>query len=75
VFFFCRWGINAERLGGHDAGVALSLAFAASALAYLSVALAAADVTLLLFRKGGRPQVAVALLLSLVPLGFLALRR
>jgi hypothetical protein len=75
VFFACRWGINAQGLGARDAGIALSLAFASSAAAILSMALAVVDAGLLLLVRGSRRLVALALLLSLAPLAFLALSR
>lgn len=74
-FFVSRWGINAPGLGGHDAGLALTLSFVAGLATYACAALAVLSALLLvvaLVRGRGQLVHALALAAAAAPLVYLA---
>ncbi len=76
AFFLSHWGINAEPLGRHDAGIALALAFASAYAVYASLGLAGLAAAATLAAAVTRQPVRLGLLtltVSLLPLGYLLL--
>lgn len=77
IFFVGFWGRNAEALGAHDLGWALTLAFTVPVALYASMLLASATlVGVLIALRRGRSRAtflfAAALAISLLPIVFLA---